>query len=68
MILVEGAGPTYVEWALGHADRSADDFHVVTFTMLAVADDTPTEVINHPRVVSAYLGTDDAVIARSGGN
>ena len=42
VILVEGAGPTYVEWALGHADRSADDFHVVTFTMLAVADDRRT--------------------------
>lgn len=39
VILVEGAGPTYVEWALGHAGRSAADFHVVTFTMLAVADD-----------------------------
>ncbi len=33
-----------------------------------IADGSPTEVINHPRVVSAYLGTDDAVIARSGGN
>ena len=42
VILVEGAGPTYVDWALGHADRSADDFHVVTFTMLAVADDRRT--------------------------
>lgn len=39
VILVEGAGPTYVEWALGHADRSADDFHVVTFTMMAVDGD-----------------------------
>ena len=42
VILVEGAGPTYGEWALGHADRSADDFHVVTFTMLAIADDRRT--------------------------
>lgn len=42
VILVEGAGPTYVEWALGRADRVADDFHVVTFTMLAVADDRRT--------------------------
>jgi 5,10-methylenetetrahydromethanopterin reductase len=42
VILVEGAGPTYVEWALGHADRTADDFHVVTFTMMAVDDDRRT--------------------------
>lgn len=42
VILVEGAGPAYVKWALGHADRSADDFHVVTFTMMAVDDDRRT--------------------------
>ena len=39
IILVEGAGPSYVEWSLAQAGRSADDFRVVTFTMLAVADD-----------------------------
>ncbi|MDJ0770061.1 MAG: LLM class flavin-dependent oxidoreductase [Ilumatobacter sp.] len=38
VILVEGAGPTYVDWALEQAGRP-DDFHVVTFTMMAVADD-----------------------------
>ena len=38
VILVEGAGPTYVEWALDHAGRPAE-FEVVTFTMMAVADD-----------------------------
>jgi 5,10-methylenetetrahydromethanopterin reductase len=38
VILVEGAGPTYVEWALDHAGRPSE-FGVVTFTMLAVADD-----------------------------
>lgn len=37
VILVEGAGPTYVNWALDHAGRP-DDFHVVTFTMMSVAD------------------------------
>jgi alkanesulfonate monooxygenase SsuD/methylene tetrahydromethanopterin reductase-like flavin-dependent oxidoreductase (luciferase family) len=37
VILVEGAGPTYVDWALDRAGRP-DGFHVVTFTMLAVAD------------------------------
>lgn len=42
VILVEGAGPTYVEWALGHAGRSPDDFDVVTFTMLAVDADRRT--------------------------
>ena len=42
VILVEGAGPTYVEWALGHAGRTAEDFHVATFTMMAVADDRRT--------------------------
>ncbi len=38
VILVEGAGPTYVNWALDRAGRP-DDFHVVTFTMMSVADD-----------------------------
>jgi alkanesulfonate monooxygenase SsuD/methylene tetrahydromethanopterin reductase-like flavin-dependent oxidoreductase (luciferase family) len=38
VILVEGAGPTYVDWALVQAGRPAG-FEVVTFTMLAVADD-----------------------------
>ena len=42
VILVEGAGPTYVDWALGHAERTADDFHVATFTMMAVADERRT--------------------------
>jgi len=42
VILVEGAGPTYVEWSLGHANREPDDFHVVTFTMMAVHDDRRT--------------------------
>lgn len=42
VILVEGAGPTYVERSLAHAGRSADDFHVVTFTMLAVDRDRRT--------------------------
>ena len=37
IILVEGAGPTYVNWALDRAGRP-EDFHVVTFTMLSVAD------------------------------
>jgi alkanesulfonate monooxygenase SsuD/methylene tetrahydromethanopterin reductase-like flavin-dependent oxidoreductase (luciferase family) len=36
VILVEGAGPTYVEWSLDRAGRPAD-FEVVTFTMLSVA-------------------------------
>ena len=36
VILVEGAGPTYVNWALDRAGRP-DDFRVVTFTMLSVA-------------------------------
>src|SRR5690606_19178452 len=36
VILVEGAGPTYVNWALDHAGRP-DDFRVVTFSMLSVA-------------------------------
>lgn len=36
VILVEGAGPTYVDWARGHAGRPAG-FEVVTFTMLSVA-------------------------------
>lgn len=38
VILVEGAGPAYVNWSLDHADRPVD-FRVVTFTMLSVADD-----------------------------
>ncbi len=38
VILVEGAGPTYVGWSLDRAGRP-EDFEVVTFTMLSVADD-----------------------------
>lgn len=38
VILVEGVGPTYVNWSLDHAGRP-DGFQVVTFTMLAVSDD-----------------------------
>ena len=38
VILVEGAGPAYVDWAREQAGRP-DGFHVVTFTMLSVADD-----------------------------
>ena len=38
VILVEGAGPTYVGWSLDRAGRP-DDFQVVTFTMLSVDDD-----------------------------
>ncbi len=38
VILVEGAGPTYVDWALEHAGRP-DGFRLITFTMLSVADD-----------------------------
>jgi 5,10-methylenetetrahydromethanopterin reductase len=43
VILVEGAGPTYVSWARDRAGRSDDvasgGFRVVTFSMLSVADD-----------------------------
>jgi 5,10-methylenetetrahydromethanopterin reductase len=38
VILVEGAGPTYVEWSLERAGRP-EKFEVVTFTMLSVADE-----------------------------
>jgi alkanesulfonate monooxygenase SsuD/methylene tetrahydromethanopterin reductase-like flavin-dependent oxidoreductase (luciferase family) len=38
VVLVEGAGPTYVGWALDRAGRP-DGFSVVTFTMLSVDDD-----------------------------
>lgn len=41
VILVEGAGPTYVEWALDRAGRP-DDFQVATFTMMAVDADRRT--------------------------
>jgi len=38
VILVEGAGPTYIDWALERAGRP-ERFEVATFTMLAVSDD-----------------------------
>jgi len=41
VILVEGAGPTYVDWALEQSGRP-DGFRVVTFTMMAVHDDART--------------------------
>jgi len=31
-----------------------------------IADGPPAEVVNHPQVVASYLGTDEAVIERSG--
>jgi len=31
-----------------------------------IADGPPPEVVNHPQVVASYLGTDEAVIGRSG--
>jgi ABC-type branched-subunit amino acid transport system ATPase component len=33
---------------------------------VVIADGPPAEVVNHPHVVASYLGTDDAVIERSG--
>lgn len=38
VILVEGVGPTYVNWALDQAGRP-DGFQVATFSVLAVSDD-----------------------------
>jgi 5,10-methylenetetrahydromethanopterin reductase len=38
MILVEGAGPTYVNWALDQAGRP-DGFRVITFTMMSIDAD-----------------------------
>jgi branched-chain amino acid transport system ATP-binding protein len=31
-----------------------------------IADGPPSEVVNHPEVVASYLGTDEAIIERSG--
>jgi alkanesulfonate monooxygenase SsuD/methylene tetrahydromethanopterin reductase-like flavin-dependent oxidoreductase (luciferase family) len=41
VILVEGAGPVYVNWSLDRAGRPTD-FEVVTFTMMSVDDDRRT--------------------------
>ncbi len=38
LILVEGAGPTYVNWALDQAGRP-DGFRVITFTMMSIDAD-----------------------------
>jgi ABC-type branched-subunit amino acid transport system ATPase component/predicted MFS family arabinose efflux permease len=31
-----------------------------------IADGAPAEVVNHPQVVASYMGTDEAIIGRSG--
>ena len=56
VILVEGAGPTYVDWALEQAGRP-DDFHVVTFTMMAVAE-TRREAYGYVATVVAEMLTE----------
>lgn len=39
LVLTEGAGPTFVRWALEAASRDADDFHVTTYSMLVTDPD-----------------------------
>jgi ABC-type branched-subunit amino acid transport system ATPase component len=42
------------------------DRMVALETGSVIAEGTPKEVLNHPRVVESYLGTDEAAIQRSG--
>jgi ABC-type branched-subunit amino acid transport system ATPase component len=42
------------------------DSLVALETGRVIAEGTPAEVLAHPDVISSYLGTDEAFLARSG--
>jgi branched-chain amino acid transport system ATP-binding protein len=46
--------------------QSICDRMVALETGSVIAEGTPKEVLNHPRVIESYLGTDEAAINRSG--
>ena len=63
-------GRVYVDGVLPRDEGAPADLRVVVNDFElgdVIAEGTPAEVLEHPRVIESYLGENDAAINRSGG-